>query len=405
MVDPKTFGSLIFKLRRRSGLTQAALAERLNLSDKTVCKWEKGLGFPDITQLPALAHLFGVTVDYLFSEQNVGIAVAGNFIADSVKSISVFPQIGMLADIQSSTRAIGGCAPNTATDLAVIDPTLPVSVYGRVGDDENGRFMVSKLQKKGIDVSGVLVSEKTPTSYCDVMSLPTGERTFFSFRGANSEFSPEDVDPSTLGCKIFHIGYVLLLEKFDAPDPEYGTVMARFLHDLQKQGIKTSIDAVSSTCVEDYAQKLRPAFAYADYVIVNEIECCNAWGIEPRRADGSLDVDAIRLAMEQTLACGVSEKVIVHAKEAGFCLNSDGTFTSLGSLQIPREEIRGSVGAGDAFCAGCLYAIYHDYSDLEMLKFASASAACNLFAENSVDGMRSKKEIEKLSEQYERRSI
>ena len=105
------------------------------------------------------------------------------------------------------------------------------------------------------------------------------------------------------------------------------------------------------------------------------------------------------------MACGVLEKVIVHAKEAGFCLNVDGTFTSLGSLRIPREEIRGSVGAGDAFCAGCLYAIYHDYPDLEMLSFASASAACNLFAENSVDGMRSKKEIEKLSEQYERRSI
>lgn len=405
MIDPKTFGAVIFRLRKRVGYTQASLAEKLNLSDKTVCKWENGLGFPDITQLPALAHLLGVTVDYLFSEQNIGIAIAGNMIADSVKSIRVFPQVGMLTNIESSKLAIGGCAPNTATDLAVIDGTLPVSVYGRVGDDENGNFMLSKLKGKGIDVSGVSISTKTPTSYCDVMSLPTSERTFFQFSGANAEFSPEDVEISTLGCKIFHIGYILLLDRFDAPDAEYGTVMARFLHSLQKQGIKTSIDAVSSTRTEDYAEKLRPAFAYSDYVIINEIECCNTWNLDSRRADGTLDVDAVRLAMEKTLACGVAEKVIVHAKEGGFCLSSNGDFTMLGSLIIPREEIRGSVGAGDAFCAGCLYALYHGYSDLEMLKFASAAAACNLFAENSVDGMRSKKEIEKLSEQYERRSI
>ena len=404
-MDPKTFGALILRLRKRAGYTQASLAEKLNLSDKTVCKWENGLGYPDITQLPALAHLLGITVDSLLSEQNVGIAIAGNMIADSVKSIRVFPKVGMLTNIESSKLAIGGCVPNTATDLAVIDSTLPVSVYGRVGDDGNGSFMLSKLKGKGIDVSGVSISTQTPTSFCDVMSLPTSERTFFQFSGANAEFSPEDVDVSTLSCKIFHIGYILLLDKFDAPDAEYGTAMARFLHTLQKQGIKTSIDAVSSTRIEDYAEKLRPAFAYSDYVIINEIECCNAWGLNPRNEDGSLNEDAIRTAMEKTMACGVSEKVVVHLKEGGFCLSSNGEFTKLGSLKIPQEDIRGSVGAGDAFCAGCLYALYHGYSDLDMLKFASAAAACNLFAENSVDGMRSKKEIEKLSEQYERRTI
>ena len=404
-MDPKTFGALILRLRKRAGYTQASLAEKLNLSDKTVCKWENGLGYPDITQLPALAHLLGITVDSLLSEQNVGIAIAGNMIADSVKSIRVFPKVGMLTNIESSKLAIGGCVPNTATDLAVIDSTLPVSVYGRVGDDGNGSFMLSKLKGKGIDVSGVSISTQTPTSFCDVMSLPTSERTFFQFSGANAEFSPEDVDVSTLSCKIFHIGYILLLDKFDAPDAEYGTAMARFLHTLQKQGIKTSIDAVSSTRIEDYAEKLRPAFAYSDYVIINEIECCNAWGLNPRNEDGSLNEDAIRTAMEKTMACGVSEKVVVHLKEGGFCLSSNGEFTKLGSLKIPQEDIRGSVGAGDAFCAGCLYALYHGYSDLDMLNFASAAAACNLFAENSVDGMRSKKEIEKLSEQYERRTI
>lgn len=404
-MNPKIFGTTIARLRKKCGYTQASLAEKLHLSDKTVSKWESGLGFPDITQLPALANVFGVTVDYLLSEQNRGITVAGNFMVDIVKNIAAYPNLGMLADVFSVKEAVGGCGPNVATDLAVIDRTLPVSVLGRVGDDEYGRFLISKLQTHGVNVSNMCVSTKDQTSFSDVMSLPTGERTFFSFRGANANFSPEDIDVASLTCKIFHIGYILLLDKFDEKDEEYGTVMARFLRSVQKRGIKTSIDVVSSSNLSDYEQKVKPALPYADYVIINELECCHVWGVSPRKADGSLDVENVRLAMQKTMDCGVGEKVIVHAKEAGFCLNKDGTFTKIGSLKVPSEQIKGSVGAGDAFCAGCLYALYHGYTDEETLKFASAAAACNLFAENSVDGMRSKKEIEKLAETYQRRSV
>ena len=403
-MDPKVFGATIAALRKKKGYTQASLAEKLNCSDKTVSKWESGTGCPDIMLLPALAKLLGVTVDQLFSEKNKGIVVAGNFVVDIVKNIDVYPAPGMLTDIRSLSLAIGGCAPNTATDLAKLDRTLPVSVLGRVGDDEYGRFLISKLQTQGINVAGVCVSTKQQTAFSDVMSLPSGERTFFSCRGANAEFSPCDVDITTLNCKILHIGYILLLDKFDEEDEEYGTVMARFLHSLQERGIRTSIDAVSDSSGR-FAEKIVPALLYADYVIINEIECCSIWGIEPRSADGSLDVAAVRIAMEKTMAAGVGQKVIVHAKEAGFCLNADGEFTKVGSLKLPVGLIKGSVGAGDAFCAGCLYGIYHEFSDKEMLEFASATAAQSLFSENSVDGMRSKKEIYRLAEQYERRSI
>ena len=101
----------------------------------------------------------------------------------------------------------------------------------------------------------------------------------------------------------------------------------------------------------------------------------------------------------------IKEKVIVHAKEGAFCLSKDGTFTKVGSLIIPKEMIKGSVGAGDAFCAGSLYASYNKYSDKEMLEFASGAAACSLFEANSVDGMKNKEEIKKVLAQFERRAI
>ncbi len=57
----------IIDLRRKQGLTQAELAEKLNYSDKAVSKWERAESVPDITVIKQIAENFGVTVDYLMS--------------------------------------------------------------------------------------------------------------------------------------------------------------------------------------------------------------------------------------------------------------------------------------------------------------------------------------------------
>ncbi|MBE6552981.1 MAG: helix-turn-helix domain-containing protein [Ruminococcaceae bacterium] len=403
-MDSKTLGNTIALLRRQNDITQSALAEQLGVSNKAVSKWESGQGFPDITLLPTIAEFFGVTIDYLMMGEKRGIVIAGNMLLDIVKNIKQYPSIGMLADVSDISYAVGGCAPNTAIDLAKIDSRIPISVIGRVGTDENGRFVVSQLQKYGINVNRVTYSSTMPTSFSDVMSVPSGERTFFHKRGANAEFSPADIDISTLNCNLLHIGYILLLDCFDAEDRQYGTVMARFLHNVQKAGIKTSIDVVSDS-TGDFQKKLLPALPYCNYVIINEIECCNAWNLNAYKPDGTLDRDTVRLAMQKMIERGVSDLVIVHSKKVAFSLNTKGNFTEVPSLCIPKELIRGSVGAGDAFCAGSLYGIYHGYSDKQILEFASAAAACNLFEANSVDGMRPRNEILKIAEKYGRISL
>lgn len=404
-MDAKSVGQSISALRKATGLTQSELAKKLQVSDKAVSRWESGAGYPEITQFPALAQIFGVTVDYLMTGKRRGIAIAGNILTDIVKTVNCYPQIGMLANIIEINNAVGGCVPNTAIDLAKIDRSIPLAAIGKIGDDEHGRYVISKMSRYGIDCERVTVSSTSPTSFSDVISLSSGERTFFHAKGANAEFSPDDIDINTLGCEILHIGYILLLDEFDKPDSEYGTVMARFLHNVQKAGIKTSVDVVSDSNA-NYKEKILPVLKYCNYFIVNEIESSMLSDLPPYDENGKLLIENIKKTCEIIAENGVSDKVIIHCKKAGFCYNvQTKEFNYVPSLNIPKEKIKGSVGAGDAFCAGCLYGIYNNYSDREILEFASGAAASNLFSENSIDGMPNKPEIEALIEKYGREDL
>lgn len=60
-------GDNIARHRRMTGLTQDALGARLGVTAQAVSKWERQVACPDITLLPAIADLFGITLDELFA--------------------------------------------------------------------------------------------------------------------------------------------------------------------------------------------------------------------------------------------------------------------------------------------------------------------------------------------------
>ena len=68
MLNNNEFGAKIADLRKEKGLTQAQLADLLNISNKTISRWETGEGYPEITLLSPLAKALGVTVDELLAE-------------------------------------------------------------------------------------------------------------------------------------------------------------------------------------------------------------------------------------------------------------------------------------------------------------------------------------------------
>ena len=321
------------------------------------------------------------------NEKKNKITIAGSVIVDEINEIKAYPSCGELAQISRVEKAIGGCVPNVAIDLKRICPDLYVQAIGKVGDDENGHFALDVLSDGGVDASSVIVDPTDKTSFTEVMSVSGGQRTFFNYPGTAATFGYDDLDWASLDCQILHLGYFLLLEKIDNGDG------LRILQKAKECGIETSIDLVSEN--SDRYSLVLPCLPYTDYLIINENEAGRLTGIEP--LDENMEVIARKL-----MKLGVNKKVIIHKPEYAICLSKDG-FTKVMSYSIPNEYIKGTTGAGDAFCAGALIGIYRDWTDAEILEFASGCAVMALGKADATSGLVTEAEIKDFCKQFDRK--
>ena len=109
-----SIGKTIAELRKEKGWTQIELAEKLQVSDKAVSKWEKDSGAPSVEFFPALAELFGVSIDYIMTGKKVE------------------PEIITMSKIEL-------CAKKD-------DPTLLVN-FGANSKDENGKSLMDYIKQ------------------------------------------------------------------------------------------------------------------------------------------------------------------------------------------------------------------------------------------------------------------
>ena len=94
-----------------------------------------------------------------------------------------------------------------------------------------------------------------------------------------------DLDFEKTRPRIFHLGYLLLLDALDERDAKFGTRAARLLAAAQAAGIKTSVDVVSEDS-DRFAGIVAPALQHVDYCIVNEIEAGKTTGFRVRQPNG-----------------------------------------------------------------------------------------------------------------------
>ena len=318
-----------------------------------------------------------------------GIAVVGTILVDKLYELKAYPQSGELAKIEGVSFSVGGMVPNDSVDIKKIAPQLPVIAVGKVGNDDDGRFAVQTMMNNEVDVSGVSFSAEEKTSFTDVMSVIGGQRTFFTYPGASATFGYDDIPWDTLKCKMFHLGYFLLLDKIDNGDG------LKILKEAKQRGFLTSIDMVSEN--SNRYSCVIPCLPFVDNLIVNELEASRLCGME---YDGSNLSDI----SQKLMGFGVTQRVIIHTPELSVCRSCD-EYIELPSSKLIDGYVKGKTGAGDTFCSGALIGIYYEKSNIEILEYAQMAAEASLSTVDATSGLVPLDELKVLSKKNQEKRV
>ena len=281
---------------------------------------------------------------------------------------------------------------------------MPVYACGRIGNDGYGDEIVKGLGKyKNIDTS--LLRRGGQTAFSDVLSnIQTRERAFLTFTGDCAHFCEEDVPIGQLDCKIFHAGYVLILDALDQPDEECGTKMARLLKHVQEKGILTSVDMVTSA-ERERMRLVIPAIRYTDILCLNEHEGEIAADIPLRDEQENLIYENIPKALRRFKEMGARKWAVIHAPEGGFGIDEKGEYHAVPGAVVPKEYIGGTVGAGDAFTSGILLGAHREVSLEDALTYATAAAVASLRTGDASEGVMPLEEALELLKTFPRAKL
>lgn len=333
-----------------------------------------------------------------------GIIAAGNWLVDHVKIIDTWPEQDALANILEQSLGNGGCAFTVLVDLARLGATFPLAGIGCIGQDAPGDYIVETCRRHRIHTERLLRLPDQRTSTTDVMTVrSTGRRTFFHHRGANAQLGPEHFDFQNSDAKLFHLGYLLLLDRLDEVLADGSTGAARVLEQARRAGLRTSVDVVSEDS-ERFAEVVLPALPHVDVCLMNEFEAGRVTGVALRSSDG-IARDGLEEAARALFRQGLEGWLVVHFPEGAFAAHPSGKRVSVGSVQVPPERIVGTVGAGDAFAAGLLMAAHRDLPMATCLWHGTCAAAASLGAASSSGGIDSMEACLHLGERYGFRSL
>ena len=329
-----------------------------------------------------------------------GVLAGGNWIVDHVKLIDRWPPQDALANITSQLSSNGGSPYNLLKNLSRLGARFALQAVGLVGDDEAGRFIRDDCVRHGIDTARLRATNQVPTSYTDVMTESgTGRRTFFHCRGANAALEPRHFDFTASRARIFHLGYLLLLDRLDDFAPgAMAPAAAEVFRAAQAAGFKTSADVVSEAS-DRFARIVRPVLPHLDYLFVNEFELAQVTGVTVVR-DGSVDRAAVESAARQLLAGGVREWVFVHFPAAVLASGARGELLWQPSLNVPADFIAGAAGAGDAFASGVVLGLHDGIPVRDALRLGVCAAAASLAHPTCSEGVKSAAECLALAERF-----
>lgn len=328
-----------------------------------------------------------------------GILAGGNWVLDRIKIIDSYPAQDHLANILKEGYCNGGAPFNVLKDLSRLCVPFSLEGVGLVGKDPSGDWILEECAKHKIRATQVRRTGHAPTSTTEVMTVKsTGRRTFFHSRGANALLGPKHFSFQSTEAKIFHLGYLLLLDRLDQIGPAGKTGASVVLANARLAGLITSIDLASEESMRNLSS-VKIALPQVDICFCNEFEAGQLTGISPRRGTSLIGRNLVPMG-QRILRLGVRKIVFLHFPEGAVAIGSDGQAWFQSSLRVPARQQRGTVGAGDAFAAGVLYAWHEGKSPEEALFWGICVAASSVLHSSTSDGIQSLPACLKLAKKF-----
>ena len=309
---------------------------------------------------------------------NPEVISIGDVTTDVLISVPTYPKLGHDVNALKLEMDLGGSAANFAVAMTRLG--ISSGLIGKVGDDWFGNFAISGLKKEGVDVSHIAVEKGAGSGMVVSVIDRNGERTMFSYRGANVRLKPNEIDPQYIRkAKLLHIsGYTLV----QSPQREAALKCAQL---AKESGILISFDPGPLIHLAK-PSAVRRILRLTDVLLPNSNEI--------RSLFKSRDISR---CVKTLLNAGPTIIGLKLGKRG--CLIARGDVR----IRIPAFKVKvvDTTGAGDAWGAGFMAALLQAPANLERAgKFANAAAALLIGKEGARAPLPGRREVEDFLVKY-----
>ncbi len=286
---------------------------------------------------------------------------------DYLSILDPYPGLDDKVEVIRSSVQGGGPVPTAMVTLAKLG--AKVCYIGKVGDDQEGEFVKSQLEKEGVDTQYLLMDKKTKTSRAFIwVDKKSGKRTVALDRDKKISLKKDELKfLNSISTRFLHM---------DAREPEINILAAQW---AKKQNAEVCLD------VGSLRGEVEKVFPYVDHLIVSKRFACGF----VKTSDPFV---ACRELMKKRF-----KTVVVTTGEAG-CICGAGNKI----FHSPGFKVKGvdTTGAGDVFHGAFIYGLLKKWSLKKIVRFANACAAMKCRRLGGRAGIPSLREVESFMESF-----